>query len=87
MNHTRQQELQKQWNIEQKSIRETITSTGNEVSMTFNGNIEIIELKIQEDIFIGQLSPILVACINAGIKNTSIRAQQAFDRFKRIHNF
>lgn len=56
----------------QNSIEETITSPNGEISVTFNGKVQITELTIKNTTP-SNLESILAETINAGLNNVSTR--------------
>jgi DNA-binding protein YbaB len=87
MNSVKQQQLQTQWATEQKNIRETIESPNKEISITINGNVEIISLKIQDNLHPEILESLLISFLNLGIKSVSLKAQQEVAQFRKKHDF
>ena len=61
----------------QKNIQETVTSLNGEITVVFDGNVQITKLVIANNIDTSVLEPLLTETINRGIKNVSIKIQNA----------
>jgi len=85
MDIAQQQELQKQWLEIQRGITETVNSENEEVSITFNGFVEIISLKIKPDLELDKIEELLTTTLNKGIKSVSQKAQNTFLLFQKQH--
>ena len=66
-------EIQEKFLQMQKQIQETITSANNEITVVFDGNVQITNLVITSDKSIEQLNPLLIETLNKGIKQVSER--------------
>lgn len=60
----------------QQNLFETITSENNEIKITINGKVEIIELKINIIMSVNDLEILLKHTINRAISQVSINLQK-----------
>lgn len=80
------QSMQNKWLAFQRNIREEVFSESGEIKIIFNGYVEIVDLKIDSKMPIDEIQKVLPIYINKGIKSVSLKAQDAFLRFKRQEN-
>ncbi len=77
MNPQQIKEAQEKFLQLQKNIQETVTSLNGEITVVFDGNVQITKLVIANNIDTSVLEPLLTETINRGIKNVSIKIQNA----------
>jgi Uncharacterized protein conserved in bacteria len=66
-------EIQEKFLQMQKQIQETVISANNEITVVFDGNVQITNLVIASHKNIEQLQPLLIETLNKGIKQVSER--------------
>ena len=71
MNLEKMNEFQKRMAEYQKSFNETVSSTNDEITVNFNGTIQISSIQSKVDLNDEINKAILIETINTGIRNTS----------------
>ena len=83
MNQEKIIELQKKFVEIRNAISEKSVSENGDVSVTFNGNLEITSLQFNSQMKYETVNPILISTINKGIKQTSAKIQQAMQALQK----
>lgn len=86
MKYNKIQEMQNAFLKFRDELKEQVTSKNNEVSVTINGKLEIIELKIDTTVATDKIEHLLVESINLGIKCVSLKIQNKLTPIQNAMN-
>ena len=77
MNPQQVKQIQEKFLQMQSQIQETVVSADGEITVVFNGNVQIINLTVSGNKSIEQLQPVLIETINKGIITVSEKIKNA----------
>ena len=83
MNPQQLTEAQQKFFEFQKNLTETVVSPNNEITISFNGLLEVTSLVIDPSLQQEAVTPLLISAFNRGIKNTSQKIQAAVQELQK----